>query len=177
MADIDRTEAYAEALSMIAQSEGNSDRVEEELFRLARAYEGSDQLRETLTNAHLPYEKRAQVVSDVLDGKASDTTIALASMVVGAGRARDLPNIVDAMVQKGAASRSHAVAEVRSAVPLTEDQKTRLAAALSQRTGQTIEIKTIVDPSIKGGIVTQIGDNVIDGSIRSKLTKLREAIN
>jgi len=177
MADTDRTEAYAQALSLVAQAEGNSDRVEEELFRLARAYEGSDQLRETLTNAHLPYEKRAQVISDVLDGRASETTVALASMVVGSGRARDLPGIVDSMVAKGAASRSHAVAEVRSAVPLSEDQKARLTAALSERTGQTIEIRTIVDPSIQGGIVTQIGDNVIDGSVRSKLSKLREAIN
>ena len=177
MADTDRIDAYAEALNLVASAEGHSDRVEEELFRLARAYEGSDQLRDTLTDIHIPHAKRAQVISDVLEGKASAATIALASMVVGSGRAKDLPAIVDAMVRKGAANRSHAVAEVRSAVPLSEDQKSRLAQALSQRTGQTIEIRTIVDPSIQGGIVTQIGDNIIDGSVRSKLSKLRESIS
>jgi F-type H+-transporting ATPase subunit delta len=177
MADSDRIEAYADALSQVAQAEGDASRVENELFQLARAYEGSDQLRDTLTNAHLPVEKRAQIVSDVLGGNASSTTVALASMVVGNGRARDLPGIVDAMVRRGAASRSHAVAEIRTAVPLSDDQKARLAAALGQRTGQEIEIKAIVDPTVKGGVLAQIGDEVIDGTVRNRLSKLRESFS
>jgi F-type H+-transporting ATPase subunit delta len=60
-------------------------------------------------------------------------------------------------------------------VELTEDQKTRLAAALKQRTGKDVEIIVVIDPSVIGGIVTQIGDTVIDGSVRQRLSQLRES--
>jgi F-type H+-transporting ATPase subunit delta len=68
------------------------------------------------------------------------------------------------------------VAEVRSAVPLSADQTTRLAAALATATGKAVEIKVVIDPSVLGGLVTQIGDTVIDGSVRHRLNQVREAI-
>ena len=68
------------------------------------------------------------------------------------------------------------MAEVRSAIPLTDDQKSRLADALGQATGKQVEVKVIVDPSIKGGLVAQVGDTVIDGSVRRRLEQLRIAL-
>jgi F-type H+-transporting ATPase subunit delta len=67
------------------------------------------------------------------------------------------------------------VAEVRSAVELTADQQDRLAKALNAATGKQVTIKVIVDPSVLGGIVAQVGDTVIDGSVRSRLEQLRNA--
>jgi F-type H+-transporting ATPase subunit delta len=63
----------------------------------------------------------------------------------------------------------------RSAIALTDDQKTRLAA-LGRATGKQVEVKVIVDPSIKGGLVAQVGDTVIDGSIRRRLDQLKRAL-
>ena len=65
---------------------------------------------------------------------------------------------------------------MRSAIPLTDDQKARLAEALGRATGKEIEVKVIVDPSIKGGLVAQVGDTVIDGSVRRRLEQLRNSI-
>ena len=67
------------------------------------------------------------------------------------------------------------MAEARSAVNLTEDQRQRLAAALGKATGKEVEVKVIVDPRVMGGIVTQIGDIVIDGTVRHRLERLRKA--
>jgi F-type H+-transporting ATPase subunit delta len=100
----------------------------------------------------------------------------LVSLAVGAGRGADLPAIVRALVERSAASRNKAVAEVRSAVPLSTDQTTRLAAAIKSATGKDVEIKVVIDPSVLGGLVTQIGDTVIDGSVRHRLNQVREAI-
>ena len=75
-----------------------------------------------------------------------------------------------------AGSRSHEVAEVRSAVPLDDQQQRRLAAALSKATGKQVEVKVVVDPNVLGGIVARIGDTVIDGSIRRRLAQLKERI-
>ena len=64
----------------------------------------------------------------------------------------------------------------RPVSPLTDDQKTRLADALGKATGKKVEVKVVVDPSVLGGLVAQVGDTVIDGSIRARLDQLRESI-
>jgi F-type H+-transporting ATPase subunit delta len=170
---MDRIDAYANALFTVAEAEGNLDTVEDELFRFGRTLEGSDALKNTLTDDLIPAAKRQAVVEDLLGGKSSSTTSQLVSFVVGSGRGRDLPAIIAKLVERAAATKSKAVAEVRSAIELTDDQKTRLAAALANATGKSIELKVIVDPSILGGIVAQIDDQVIDGSVRTRLDQLK----
>ena len=176
MADTDRIDGYANALFEVAQVEGSLTSVENELFALARALESNDDLRNTLTDAAIPVERRQGVVEDLLGNRTSPVTAALVSFVVGSGRARDLPAIIDRLVQRAAQAKNKVVAEVRTAVPLTDDQRTRLAEALGKATGKSVEVKAIVDPSVLGGVVAQIGDTVIDGSVRNRLEQLREAI-
>ena len=171
-----RTDAYASALLQIAKAEGSLGRVEDELFKVARTIEGSDELRSALTDQAVPVEQRQGVVEDLLGGRASPTTTALVSFVVGAGRARDLPAIIDRLVERAAEERSEAVAEVRSAVPLDDGQRRRLAEALGRATGKRVSVKVVVDPSILGGIVAQVGDTIIDGSVRSRLNQLRDSL-
>ena len=83
---------------------------------------------------------------------------------------------VDAFVQQAAAARDHVVAEVRTAVPLDDERRQRLAAALSTATKKRVEVKVIVDDSVVGGLVAKVGDQVIDGSVRSRLQELRETL-
>ena len=175
MAD-DRTTAYAEALSAVARAEGPLAEIEDELFRVAQVVRGNDELRDKLADPHIPVATRQQVVFDLLDGKAQPATTNLVSLVVGNGRVRELPAIVDALVAMTAREANKEVAEVRSAIALTDDQKARLAEALGQATGKQVEVKVIVDPSIKGGLVAQVGDTVIDGSVRRRLEQLRNAL-
>jgi F-type H+-transporting ATPase subunit delta len=174
MAD-DRTLAYAEALFGVARAEGTLGEVEDELFRFSQTLQGSDELRDALTNPGIPVSRRQQIVEDLLGGRASSTTTALVSMVVGTGRARELPDIIRQLVEMSAAEADKAVAEVRSAIPLTEDQVDRLAKALGEATGRSVTVKVVVDPDVLGGIVAQVGDTVIDGSVRSRLDRLRKA--
>jgi F-type H+-transporting ATPase subunit delta len=79
-------------------------------------------------------------------------------------------------VETAASSRDHAVAEIRSAVPLDEQTVERLAAALGKATGKRLEVKMIVDESVVGGIVARVGDTVIDGSIANRFESLRHAV-
>jgi F-type H+-transporting ATPase subunit delta len=172
----DRTLAYAEALFGVARAEGTLGEVEDELFRFSQTLRGNDELRNTLTDAGIPAARRQQIVEDLLGGKASPTTVALVSMVVGTGRARQLPKIIERLVEMSAAEANKEVAEVRSAVPLTDDQRERLAKALEDATGKQVEVKVVVDPSVLGGIVAQVGDTVIDGSVRRRLDQLKNAL-
>ena len=168
---------YAAALFEVARAEGALAVVEEELFKLSDVLARSDELRSTLTDAAIPSEKRQEIIQDLLaKGQATPITTSLVSFVVGAGHARDLPAIISSLVERAAADRQHAVAEVRSAVPLDEDQRTRLARALSKNLGKEVEVKVHVDPSVLGGISARVGDVVIDGTVRHRLDQLKETI-
>ena len=160
-----RIDAYAQALFEVAKAEGSLDEVEDELFRFARSLEGSDEL--------IPAERRQAIVEDLLGHKASNTTTSLVSFVVGAGRGKDLPAIIAKLVERAAAEKEKAVAEVRSAIPLTADQQHRLAAALANATGKQVEVKVVVDPAVLGGLVATVGDTVIDGSVRTRLDQIK----
>jgi len=172
----DRIEGYADAMFSVAEAEGAMAAVEEELFRFSRALQGSDELRSSLTDQRIPAARRQQIVEDLLGERAHPLTTALLSFVVGAGRAGDLPAIIDRLVARAASERNREVAEVRSATPLDDDQRQRLAQALGNATGKQLEVRVIVDQSILGGIVAQIGDTVIDGSVRRRLEQLKSRL-
>jgi F-type H+-transporting ATPase subunit delta len=171
-----RIEGYARALFEVARAEGTLDEVEDELFRFARSYESSDALRSALTDEMVPAAKRQAIVEDLLGGKATSTTTQLVSMVVGSGRGRDLPAIIDQLVARASSAKNLAVAEVRTAVPLTDDQQARLSAALANATGKAVNLKTIVDPSVIGGVIATVGDTVIDGSVRTRVEQLKSRL-
>ncbi|MGH9031647.1 MAG: ATP synthase F1 subunit delta [Acidimicrobiia bacterium] len=172
----DRIDAYADALLAVAKAEGLLGEVEDDLFRFARAFEGSDELRMALTDPALPPERRMAVVEQLMGGKSLAASAAMTAFVAGIGRAHDLPAIVDRFVEKAAHERQREVAEVRSAIPLDRTQQQRLETALSQATGKRVELKVIVDPAVLGGLVATVGDTVIDGTVRHRLDQLRERI-
>jgi len=173
----DRVGGYADALLAVAAAEGASDVVEDELFRVAEAVRASESLLNTLADRQLPIERRIGVVEDLLGSKASPTTTALVSMVVANGRGADLPAIVDEAMIRSAAGRNRQLARVRSAVGLDDDQVQRLAQAIKTRTGSDVEIRVVIDESVMGGLITEIGDDVIDGSVRRRMSQLRESFN
>ena len=85
----DRIDGYARGLFELARAEGTLDEVEDELFRFARSYESSEQLRSALTDELVPAARRQSIVEDLLGGKATPTTTQLVSLVVGSGRGSD----------------------------------------------------------------------------------------
>jgi F-type H+-transporting ATPase subunit delta len=171
---MDRVQAYADAFLEVARAEGHLTDIEDELYRFARVYAGSDDLRMALTDPALPAEERVAIIDDLLGRKALAATLALVTMVVTAGRIQDLPQIVDRFVEQAAQLRDHEVAEVHSAVPLTPQQERRLAEALSTATGKQVELKVVIDTSVMGGLVARVGDVVIDGSVRNRLDQIRK---
>lgn len=172
----DRIEGYAKGFLELAKAEGSLEAVERELFAIAETLDSSPELRSALTDPQLPDEKKRAILDDLLGGKATPLTVGLVQLLVGQGRASDLPAVARALVESAASSRDHAVAEIRSAVPLDAQIVDRLAAALGKATGKQLEVKVVVDESVVGGIVARVGDIVIDGSIASRVDSLRHAV-
>ena len=168
---------YAQALFSIAEAEDALEAVEDELFRFARALEQENSLRESLTDPALPVERKKAVLQEILGNKASPHTVSILGFLVEQGKARELGLIVEELVQLAAERRKAAVAEVRTAIPLEDEQKRALAEALAKATGKTVELKVVVDPSVIGGVVARVGDQVIDGSIRKRLELAKERMS
>lgn len=168
---------YAQALFSIADAEGELETVEDELFRFARTLETENQLRETLTDPALPVDRKKAVLSEILGGKAGSLTVSILGFLVEQGKARELGLIVEELMQLAAERRKAAVAEVRTAIPLEDEQKRALAEALAKATGKTVQLKVVVDPSVIGGVVARVGDQVIDGSIRKRLELAKERMS
>lgn len=172
----DRVNGYAAGLLELARAEGVVARVGDELYRIARALETSADLRLTLGDPRLPLERKHGVLADLLGGRVLPLTLNLVNLVVAAGRSRDLPAIADALAAKAAVERDRVIAEVRTAFELDEETVQRLAEALSRATGKQVEVKTVVDPSVIGGVVARVGETVIDGSLRHRMEGLRQAL-
>ena len=171
----EKIQGYAQAILAVASAESNGAQVEDEIYRFSQVLQSSEELKSTLSDASIPSARRQQIVEDLLDGQATQTTVALVSMIVAAGMGSDIKAIADKVVGLGAESRDKAVAEVYSVVDLSSDQQQWLAAALKSATGKDVEMKIIIDESVMGGLLVQIEDEVIDGTVRTRLKQLREA--
>jgi F-type H+-transporting ATPase subunit delta len=165
---------YAEAIDAVAGAEGVADLVEDELYRFGKVVEQQPELREALSDPALPEDRRKAILTQLLGERAHPTTVRLLGFLIEQGRIKDLTKIVTALAERAAARRRKAVAEVRTAVPLDEGQRTRLAEALSAATGKDVELKVLIDPSVIGGVVARVGDEVIDGTVRRKLELARQ---
>jgi len=164
-----------ETLLAAAEQDGQLDAVEDELFRFERILGNSGELSAALDEAGVPAERRRALLGSLLGEKAHPITVQLLEHAVTSGRRPSLALAIDDLLQASAARRERSVARVLSATELTPEQTERLAAALTRLYGREINVRTAVDENVKGGLVVRVGDEVIDGSVASKLAAARAA--
>jgi F-type H+-transporting ATPase subunit delta len=167
---------YAEALFNVVSAEGELERVEDELYRFGKVLESNHELKQALADRSIDRVQRAKVLEDLLADKVSPHTLGLLTFIVGQGRARQMPQILQQLSERAAEARNSVVAEVRSATSLDGRQRTALQTALSKATGKKVEVKVIVDPGLIGGIVAKIGETIIDGSVKRRLEQLKDKV-
>lgn len=172
----DVVRGYAEAMVSIAEAEGELEPVEEQVYAFAKMVEKRTKVREALIDPELPNENKRNLIGEALGERANPVAVNLLGMLVEQGRARDIGRIAESLAEVAAERRQQVVGEVRSAVPLTDAQRRRLAEALSSATGRKVEVKVIVDPDLVGGVVARVGDVIFDGSIRSRLDEAKQQL-
>jgi F-type H+-transporting ATPase subunit delta len=141
-----------------------------------RAVAGSSDLQMALTNPSLPATAKVGIVESLLAGKASDTARTLLTYRIGNLRGARIDTAVEELLAIAADQRQRLVAEVTSAVVLSDNQEGRLSAALSTITGRDINVNVIVDRTVLGGIQVRIGDDLIDGTVASRLEAASRAL-
>ncbi len=166
---------YAEAVFDLGVQEGTLDRWQSDLRLIAEAYSNRN-LSFILRQPRILFARKQAVVRDLLEKRVSHEALGLALLLVERELVELAPKIADEFDQKLNDYRGLADAVVTSAMPLEERQKAEVASYLETLTGKHINLEIKVDPSILGGIIAQIGDTLIDGSVRRRLTLLHDQI-
>ena len=155
---------------------GQSDEVEDELFRFARIIESRPVLRDALADRNLPRDNKVSLVNALLADKVTPATLALVVRLVSHPRGRTPEEGLAEYGEIASRRRQRSVARVTTAVALTDDERSRLRAALVKLYGHDVHLQVEVDPQVVGGLVVQVGDEVIDGSIAGRLAQARQRL-
>ena len=166
----------AEALLAHAETDGRIDTVEEELFRFSRVLESSPDLQLLLSDPAISADTKSTVVADLLADKVEPEALTLLTHAASHSMSRPVADRLDELVALAAARREQLLADVRAPMPLTEEQTRRRAAALQRIYGQEVTVAVSVDPDVLGGAVVRIGDEIIDGSIASRMAAARRSL-
>jgi F-type H+-transporting ATPase subunit delta len=162
-------ELAIEASLEAADARGELDSVEDELFRFGRIVAADRELARILSDRKAPAEGKSALLDRLLSGRVSPVTEQLLRNVLTGPHVGSAEVAIERLSEVASRRRGRSVARVTSAVELTPAQEGRLADALDRLYGRTMELQVIVDPSVIGGLIVQVGDEVIDGSIAHRL--------
>ncbi|HKF89811.1 MAG TPA: F0F1 ATP synthase subunit delta [Propionibacteriaceae bacterium] len=160
------------ATLMAAENTDQLENTEDELFRFARLVAGNPGLRNALAGRSVSLAHRQELVESLLAGKASEATIALAKRAVAA-RERTFDQTIEGYVTLAAAQKNRIVATVRVTKPLTDEQRERLQRTLRNQVGRDVAIQEVIDEHVVGGVRVELGDEVIEGTVASRLHDVR----
>jgi F-type H+-transporting ATPase subunit delta len=162
---------YAEAAFEIGRADRTLERWERDLVRLSDAL-ANEELRTLVEHPAVPYADKERVLRRVV-GDVAPEPLNLVLLMVRRGR----PGAIDRMVARFAElvrrHRGVSLAEVRTALPLEDVQRSAIVERLHELTGDEIEINEVVDEALIGGITVRIGDRLYDASVRNRLERLR----
>ncbi|HZH21006.1 MAG TPA: F0F1 ATP synthase subunit delta [Geodermatophilus sp.] len=167
---VEATETLAtDAALDAADARGELDGVEDELFRFGRIVGGDAELSRILSDRAAPAAGKAALLEQLLAGRVSPITALLLRSHLTGRTVGNAENVVERLSEAASSRRGQSVARVTTAVELTPEQERRLSGLLSRLYNRPIGLQVTVDPSVLGGLVIRVGDEVIDGSIAHRL--------
>ena len=164
-----------EAQGSSANISGELDLVEDEFFAVSQAIASSFELRQALTTSGAE-EAKTSLVVELLGKTNTDATVKLVSHLVNNMRGRSIEAAFEDYFFALAARRNRLIAHVQVAVALSDTQRARLAASLAAQVGQPVQVNVDVDPSVIGGVSVRFGDEIIDGTMSTRLAGAGRAL-
>jgi len=168
---------YAEALYRVAESRSKVEELGEELHALVHELlPRTPELELLLASAALSRDREKEVLDRIFRGKCSDTLVDFLQVLNKHDRLDILRAVAAAYEQLVDRKSGRVMVQVRSAVPLNDDQRGRLSRTVQEVTTREPVLQDSVDPDLLGGMVVQVGDWVYDASVRTKLGTIRSQL-
>ena len=153
-----------------AEKDGALDRLESELFAFTQTIQDSSELRAVLADRTVQSTaKKSALIRTLLNGKATESTIRLIGAMVDQPRGRNVEAGMRDLTEAVAARKNRTIVHVKSAIALSKDQVDRITKSLSAQIGATVRLNVEIDPNILGGLSVRFGDELIDGSIATRI--------
>jgi len=165
-----------EAEATAANAEGTLDRLQEELFAFESVLEQNPDLRAGLALNGVEANFKSELLASVLGGKVAPSTLRLLTELVIALSGRTIELVIDLYIQTVAARRNRAIAVVRTRSALSAAQTEKLTALLSKQVGQPVHLNVEIDPTVLGGISIRFKDEMIDGTISTRVAEAGRAL-
>jgi F-type H+-transporting ATPase subunit delta len=165
-----------EAFAFAAEDRGQLDDLEDDLFRFGRVVATQPELRAALSESVVSVEHKQELVDALLGGKVSPVALRLISEMSLHPRGRSLVTSLDMCTRIAAERRRRLIAVVRTPTAPTAQQRRRLAEVLAGIYGHEVYINVVIDPTVVGGMTIQVGDELIDGSVATRLGSLRRKL-
>lgn len=166
---------YAQAIFDLAREENKLEQWSNDLTAISQAF-SQPQARVYLENPKTARDKKSQLVETVLGTRVSPQALKLAQLLVQRDRFSYATNILEAYTSMWNNLRGIEVAHVTTAIPVDEGEARQIQTRLAALTGKQVTLDLKVDPDIIGGMVAQVGDTLLDGSIRTRLQNLRKQL-
>lgn len=166
---------YAGAIFDLALKQNTLDRTLDDMREIARLF-AIRKLAYLLREPHIPAQRKETAIRQALTSKVLPTSLNLALLVVQRELVDYMPNIASELEQLVLDYKNEVVAQVTTATPMDAAQQALVTRALEQRTGKKVLLQTKTDPRILGGVIARVGDQVIDGSIRYRLSALQQQL-
>lgn len=168
---------YAQAVFELTRDEGGIDQLATQVDDLQQALRDSDDLRTLIQSPLYSREQQGEAIGAIADRMGLGPVLANTLRLMARNhRLFVLPQLVERLKALIAVERGEVTADVVSAAPLTDEQQQRLAETLAQKTGKKVRLDARVDESLIGGMIVQLGSQMIDSSIRSKLASLQNVM-
>ena len=166
---------YAEAAFEIAQRDGELHPWRKDLDTAA-AILSEEHVARVVENPAVPLPARREVISKLLAKRVSDKPARLVDLLVSRGRADLLPRVATEYLRLLQRQQGIVPAVVTSAVPLTDTEAGAIRSRVEAMAGASVDLRTQVDPAILGGLTIQVGDRLLDDSVRGRLERLRDQL-
>ena len=167
---------YSTALFNLVSQKGLVDSAFEQFEQLDNLIKSDDTLLQFLLAPHILDQDKIKVVREVFAPRLEPLFLEFLLVLIEKHRIGFLHDIIEEFRERVAAARGIIVARVITAVPMDDTMRTGLIAKLTDKTGKTIELDEKVDPTILGGMIVILGDQIIDGSVRHSLSLLKDEL-
>lgn len=164
---------YAQALFDESVRMGQTEAVDADMSVVDDSLTGSTELLKFFQSPIISREKKASVVKGLFEGRVSTRTLEFMQLLVSKRREDVFPEIVAAYRELRDEQLGVVSASARSAKSMSSEDEQQLRSAVERMTGKRVRLDVVIDPSLIGGVVVQVGDTVYDGSVRNQLATLR----
>lgn len=167
---------YARALFEMAQAEEAVSRVEEELFRLRELLKANPELLQFLKDANVKREGKRQALTELFQGRVHPLVLSILLTLSDQDRGGRVVPVIEEFSAIAGAARQKVSGEVITAIPLDQATLAHLTTELCRVTAKNVQLYQKVDPSILGGAIIKVGEQIIDGSLRRKLEQIKDKL-